>query len=167
MEQKQEIFKVKNDVDADNLISEIRDLQADRSRFEMIYKAKMEQVKADFERQTSIIDKEIEFNKSMLQAYFLTVPAKATKTQRTYKLLSGKLVMKNPTTKIAHDDKQILDWAKENASEYIKQESKLDWSKMKENLIIKDDKILTRDGEILEIDGLKLEQVNEQFEIKL
>lgn len=163
-----EILKQITDVEADNMLSDLKDLQADKERFEMIAKARIDRIRNDLNLKAKNIDSSTQFIKSQLQAYFLIVPKKATKTQMTYSLLSGKLIMKKPTIKIQHDDKKILEWAKDNASEYVKQEPKLEWSKMKADLEIDGTTLVNKvtGEELTDIDGLSLEEVGEIFEVK-
>lgn len=155
---------------ADNLITEIKDLQADKERFTEVAKNKCESIAAELENRSLKIDNEIEFKKAQLKAYFMTVERKSTKTQETYSMFSGKLVLKKPTTKIVHDDAKILEWCQTNASEYVKQTivNKLDWKGFKDVLDINGSTIANKvTGELLEgIEGITVEEVGEQFEIK-
>ena len=169
MEIKSECLKVTSDVEADNLISEIRELESDKARFGMIYKARNEQLKTDLDRRTDNINKTIEFDKGMLQAYFLTVKPKETKTMSKYKLLSGSLVMKKSTKKIEIADKEILmQYARTSAAEYIKVKEDIDWASMKKVLDIDGTNVVnTETGEILEDNGLKIVNVSEIFDIKI
>ena len=165
MELRQDLFKVRNDADADELISGIKDLKADKARFEMIYKARMDQLKADLERQINTIDKEIAFNTSMLQAYFLTVKPKETKTTSKYKLLSGELVMKKQSISISKEDEEkLMKWVKESKPEFIKTKEEVNWGELKKVLKIAGDSIVTEDGEVVE--GVTIKLTGEQFEIK-
>jgi DNA gyrase/topoisomerase IV subunit A len=155
---------------ADNLIIEIKELQADKERFTEVAKKKCENIMAELENRSSKIDNEIEFKKAQLRAYFMTVERKSTKTQETYSMFSGKLVMKKPTVKIKHDDKKILEWAEHNASKYVDQTviNKLNWRELKEILVISNGMIINKaTNEVLEgVEGLSIEEVGEQFEIK-
>lgn len=163
-------LRVLTEIEADEMITNIRELVQEKNRFEVIATGKIENIKEQLERKTEVIDKEIEFMKSQLRSFFNTVERKSTKTQESYSLLSGKLIMKKPTVKIAHDDNKILEWAKENASDYIKQTivNKLDWATFKKDLDINGTKIVNKaTGEVLEgVEGLAIEQVNESFEVK-
>ena len=155
---------------ADNLITEIKELEFDKSRFELTAEKKCESIMEDLERRTSKINDEIEFKRSQLKAFFLTVERKNSKTQESYSMLSGKLIMKKPTQKITHDDKKLLEWAEHNASEYIDQTviNKLKWAELKKVLAIRNGLIVNEaTGEALEgIKGIGIEEVKEQFEIK-
>ena len=48
------------------------------------------------------------------------VPHKVTKTQESYALPSGKLVLKEQKPEWVHDDTQLLPWVKANLPEMIR-----------------------------------------------
>lgn len=154
---------------ADDMIGEIKALQGDRSRFEKIANKKIENIDNEWLTKAKQIDGEIQFMKDQLAAFFLTVNKKDSKTQQSYSLLSGKLVMKKATKVIVHDDVLLMDWMETNASNYIKQSitNKIEWGRLKKNLSITNGKIINSDtGEIIESEGLFIEDVKEKFEIK-
>jgi hypothetical protein len=116
-----------------------------------------------------VIDDEIQFMKDQLAAFFLTVPTKETKTQHSYSLLSGKLVMKKATQKIAHDDEKLMKWISENAQQYGRTTftNKVAWDTLKKDLIITSGIIMNKvTGEVLHDIGLTIEEVAPQFDIK-
>lgn len=158
------------ELQADELITEIRELEADKVRYTNIARGKMENIQADLLRGTEGIDRCVQFNKDQLRAFFTTVNKKETKTQESYSLLSGRLIMKKATTKLKHDDKKIAEWAEVNASEYItiKSTSVLNWTEFKKDLVIVNGALIDKvTGEVLEsIEGLMIEEVKESFEVK-
>lgn len=156
---------------ADNLITEIKDLQADKERFAAVAKMKCENIAAELERKTKAIEDQVQFKKDQLKAFFDTVEKKSTKTQESYSMFSGKLVMKKPTIKIMHDDNELLEWAEDFAPYYVevKETKKLKWSEFKNDLSITESGMLVRKdtGEVMEgTRGLYTEKVNEIFEVK-
>ena len=159
-----------NDLQADTMLTDIWELQAEKLKFQMIANGKIKQVEESLKVKSESIDKEVQFMKDQLQAFFLTCSKKSTKTQETYSLLSGKLIMKKATQKIVHDDVLLMDWIQTNASDYIKQTvtNKIEWAKLKKNLTITNSQIINTDtGEILEdIEGLSIEEVGASFDIK-
>lgn len=165
----EKVFSINSDIEADNLLTEIQDLHADKNRFEMIANAKISSIRDELLKKEQAINTDIEFKKAMLRAYFNTVKAKETKTQKTYTLLSGNLVLKKPFIALEHDDTKILQWAKENGKEYVKEVPKLDWNNMKKNLIVdENNKIINKStGEILSIEGLSTKENPEKFDIKI
>lgn len=162
-------LNILSEIEADEMITSIRELVQEKNRFEVIAAGKIENIKEDLSRKTERLENEIQFMKDQLRAFFNTVERKSTKTQESYSLLSGKLVMKKPTVKIVHDDVKILEWAKENASEFVNQTivNKLDWKGLKEVLDINGTEIINgATGEVLEDIGITVEQVAESFDIK-
>lgn len=158
-----------NDTDADNLISEIRSLEEEKKRYELIASQQKQAITDKLEIKNKGIEGAIQFNKDQLRAFFLTVDKKSTKTQESYSLLSGKLVMKKPSLKLVHDDKKLLAYVS-NYSQlaYIKNTPSLDWSALKNDLDIDNGLIVNKlTGEVLSnIEGLSLEEVGEVFNIK-
>lgn len=160
------------DYDADELLTDIADLKSEKKRYEDIAIEKIENIQFTVSLKTQKIDDEIQFKKDQLAAFFLTVNKKDSKTQQSYSLLSGKLVMKKATTKLVHDDKKLIEYCKTNASEYIKQivTDTLDWKGFKSNIEILNDQIFSSStGEVLEglsEIGLSIEEVAPKFDIK-
>ena len=159
-----------SDTQADDLITEIKALQEEKQRYEVIASQQIQVITDKLQAKHKYIESSIQFNKDQLRAFFLTVERKSTKTQESYSLLSGKLVMKKATTKITHDDAKLLKWAEENGQNYIisTQTSRLNWTGLKSDLSISNGMIVNKStSEVLEgIEGLSLEEVKEQFEIK-
>ena len=95
--------------------------------------------------------------------YFETVPSKETKTQKSYKLLSGTLVFKKPSQKINHDDEKLLEFL--DGTEFIKVKKSIDWAEYKKVLTISDSEVIDSEtGEIVE--ACTVEDVPASFTIK-
>lgn len=157
------------DTQADDLITEIKALQEEKQRYELIATQQIQVITDKLQAKHKYIESSIQFNKDQLRAFFTTITPKDTKTQQSYNLLSGKLVMKKPTYKIAHDDIKLLEWAEQNGQHYVevKQVTRLDWKGFKENLVITNGMIVNKvTKEILEGIGLTIEEVSESFEVK-
>ena len=158
------------ELQADAILEEVRELKSCKSRFETIANGKIGIIQEDLQRKNEKIDNQIQFKKDQLRAFFLTIKPKNNKTQQSYSLFSGKLVMKKATTKLTHDDKKIAEWAEINASEYItiKSTSILNWAELKKDLVIDNGTIVDKvTGEVFEdIEGLSIEEVSETFDIK-
>ena len=92
-----------------------------------------------------------------------------TKTQYTYKIPSAKLIFKKSAKIIERNDKELIEWLKDNRNtDFIKTEiiEKIDWSNYKKYLKISGDVVFDIDsGEVVE--GMKVKEVKEKFEIKL
>ena len=157
------------DVQADEMLEQVMDLRSEKGRFETIAAGKIGIIQEDLSHKMGKLDKEIQFMKDQLRAFFLTIKPKNSKTQQSYSLLSGKLIMKKATTRLTHDDKKIAEWCNHNASEYIKRFviNELDWMELKKDLSISNGIITNKiTGEVLEGIGLTIEDVPESFDIK-
>ena len=160
-----------NDTAADDLILDIHALREEKERYNVIAKQQIQAITDRLQTKNNAIDDSIEFNKYQLKAFFLTVDKKSTKTQETYSLLSGKLVLKKATQKIAHADNVLEEYLNNNGGkEYIKETitTKIDWAGLKKELVISNNKIVNiSTGEVMKIEsGITLEDVNESFDIK-
>lgn len=71
----------------------------------------------------------------LLEGYFRDVPKDETKTQLSYKLPGGKLVMKKPALVLEHDDEQLLPWLKQNRPAFVKTKESVDWAGLKKDLL--------------------------------
>jgi hypothetical protein len=158
------------ELQADELITSIKDFQIEKERFQTIADGRIKNIQEDLKRKNEIIDNSTQFMKDQLRAFFNTVKSKETKTQRSYSLLSGKLVMKKASRKIVHDEEELLEWAEQFATSYVevKEVKKLKWAEFKKDLSIESGMLIRIDtGEIMEgTSGLYTEEVKESFDIK-
>lgn len=145
-------WNINNDVEAERAIQKIQEERAEAQRiintcqtFINEYQFKIDQAKEQLKKKT-------EYLKNMLASYFETVPSKATKTQKTYKLPSGTLKLKFGTPEFVRDDEKLLTWLKESGrNELVMVKESPDWATLKkEAWDIKDGKVITKDGEIIE-----------------
>ena len=126
------------------------------------YKDKIELLDYQLERRTGYL-------KSKLYEYFNTVEHKDTKTQSSYKLLSGSLVFKKPTTKIKRpDDGKLLKILKgiDPLDTYVETIEKPKWAEFKKTLTLSDDgHVIDENGEIIE--SIEVEDLPGEFNVKL
>ena len=166
----EEIKIVKNDNDADMLLEQIREARSEIQRYKIIAETKIKETEYLLEKRTNGINYIIETNKSMLMAYFLQVKKKESKTQLSYGLLNGTLVMKKATQKIKHDAEKLENYLLNNPNEFVKEviSTKVDWAGFKKGLVIDNGMIInTHTGQILDaVCGLSLEETKESFEVK-
>lgn len=162
----EETFKIDNDKTADWAISKIHDAEDERDRLITLAEEQIKDLTIRIEELKAKCDNETSYLKSLLSQYFNTVKTKETKTQKSYKLLAGTLVLKKPTVKINHDDDQLLAYLQTNGGEnYIKTKYSVDWAEYKKNLGVEGDKVIDLDtGEVIE--ACSVENVPETFSIK-
>lgn len=169
-EEEKETWKIDNDNVADWALDKIKESREDYERFERVALEKIEQIKIALENKKKQTENETSFFEAKLREYVETVKTKDTKTQKTYALPSGKLVLKKDKEDFKLDKEKVLNYIKENKEEYrefIKTKEDLAWGDLKKNLIIDDGKIVDKStGEVLEIEGLDIEIKPGEFEIK-
>lgn len=134
-----------NDQDAEWCIQQIRNAQAEKETWNQFYKEQNRKVE-------EACDLTIHNMEAMLESYFGVVPHKATKTQESYQLPSGKLIRKIQGPEFDRDDQKIIEWLKANGlDQYIKTKitETLDWSALKAACSIIGESLITEDGEVV------------------
>jgi hypothetical protein len=161
-----ENFIVDTDEKAEWCLNKIREEQQERDRLtdlcnKMInkYSEQIKELEQDFETKTS-------YFKGQLQQYFNTVKRKATKTQETYKLISGTLKIKYKAHKVKKDDLKLLEYLENNNyTEYIETIKKAKWSELKETLKQVGNRYVDENGQIVE--GIELEEQEPEFLVEI
>lgn len=159
-------FTIDNDRTAEWALKKIRQEKEEYDRIkaladEVIAEAtfKAEQARKRFEANSSFLT-------SKLAEYFEKVPKKATKTQESYRLLSGTLVRKLATTMASPDKEKLVAWLKSNGyTDYIKTVEEPKWGDFKK-LINFDGgmAVIAETGEIVE--GITLIEQPPEFKVK-
>lgn len=89
---------------------------------------------------------------SALDAYLDQIPARQTKTQRSFELPAGKIVRKLPKTDYAYDKDRLTDYLLKNAPDYIKEIHEPKWEDFKKDLEIIGDTVIRKStGEVVEV----------------
>lgn len=159
----EETFKIDNDKTADWAITQIHEAEDERDRLITLAEDQIEDLKNRIEELKTKYENDTAFLRSCLAMYFETVPSKETKTQKTYKLLSGTLVFKKPSVKINHDDDRLIEYL--DGTEFVETKKSLKWGEYKKVLTISgDDVIDSETGEV--VDACTIEDVPASFNIK-
>ena len=136
-------FVIDTDAKAEWALQKIREARADRDTWVAWYKDKIREITEQTDFDTMNLER-------MLADYFATVPHKKTKTQETYKLPGGKLVMKTQNPEFKRDDNTVIDWLVANGmARFVKTKAELDWSGLKDATAVFEGHIVTDDGEII------------------
>lgn len=152
-------FVIDTDAKAEWALKKIAEARADRDRWVAWYTDKIAEIKAQTDFDTLNLE-------HMLEEYFATVPHKKTKTQESYKLPGGKLVLKTQNPEYNRDDARVIDWLKKNGqAQFVKVEEKLDWAALKGATAVFDGHIVTEDGEI--IDGVEVINRDAKFVVEV
>lgn len=151
-----ERFVVDNDMKAEWCLSKIRSAKktAEREIEELtrqmsFYQNQIEMIKMECEEQT-------QFFKELLMPYFESRVddgfAKKAKTQVSYPLPTGKLVLKHrePEYEYKKNQDETIAWLKKNKGErFIKVKEELDWKALKTTVTVSGNSVCTEDGEII------------------
>lgn len=165
----EEIFKIRDDKAADWAITQIHEAEDERDRLINLAEEQIKDLTNRIEEIKTKCDNDTSFLRSCLAEYFQTIKPKETKTQQTYKLISGTLVLKKPSVKIIHNDDALLSYLKNNdGSEFIKIKESVDWTEFKKQLTISDDGTVidTGLGVALSNEICAVEDVPASFNIK-
>ena len=157
-------FHIDNDNKADWAVRQILKGRAETERLKAIADAEIaelnEKKKALQERQET---RENHF-KALLHAYFETVEKTTTKTQASYKLLNGKLVLKKQQPEYLRDEAALVGWAKQAAPAFVQVKESVNWAELKKVTTVKGGKvILSETGEVVQ--GIIARERPDVFEV--
>jgi len=152
-------FHVTDDKAAQWCMQKIMEAETDRAMWKAHYEAQMEKV-------NKAADESIAYFTGKLEEYFATVPHKATKTQESYTLPGGKLVLKQQQPKFETDDDKLVPWLEANGrTGLVKIKKSADWATLKKSLNFVGENAVTVDGEI--VPGVKVEQRPNVFKVEM
>lgn len=158
-------FAIDNDDKAEWALKKIKDAQAEHSRLTALIDKEEERLRRAREAADKALENGTSHLKFLLSCYMQTVKGKETKTQKSYQLLTGKLVYKYGGTEYVKDDEELLNWTALNKPEYIKTKSSVDWANLKKELIVTESgEVIDSSGEILEC--VRAEKKPDKLDIK-
>lgn len=161
----QQAFVINNDGAAEWAIKVIADATAEHQRLVNVCDTAISEYQYKKQRYAEKLERETGYLKAQLQTYFETVPHKATKTQETYELPSGKLKLKYATNEFIKDDEKLVQWLKDyNKTDYIQTVEKPKWGELKKACSVSGTSVIDPDGLIIE--GVVVEKKPEKFEIE-
>lgn len=167
MESESEGFKIENDNTCDWAIKTIKKETEEIERLIKIADSEIEELQQKKEALKKSLESKTGYLKSKLYEYFGQVKHKETKTQESYKLLSGSLVLKKPTQKMVKNDEKLAEFLEGYAPEYIEVVKKPKWGEFKKELSIQDGKIINNQtGEVVPDDVVSLEDAPGEFDVK-
>lgn len=154
-------FRVKDDKSAEWCLTKIREARQEAEKWLAHYRLQMEKVQKE-------ADNSVAYFEGLLSEYFDTVPHKATKTQQSYILPSGKLVLKKQQPQFATDDAALVPWLKDNAmGEFVKVKESADWSALKKLVTVTPDgaSVVDENGEV--VPGVVVTQRPDVFKVEM
>lgn len=144
-EQEQEqrnTFAITDDKSAEWAIRKIKEAEREQNRLLALINKERADLDIREQKIEGQYDDRTSYLKELLKSYIRNVyengDASETKTQITYQLLSGKLVLKKPTTKLQQDDKVLTEWCRTHIPERVKTTYKADWAEIKKNVKVVD-----------------------------
>ena len=150
-----------DDMDAEYMLAIIRQADADFQKMEAWYTHMIAKAK-------EIRDRKVAWAESNLRSYFDVVPTKVTKTQKSYDLPSGKLVLKHQEPKYDTNDETLVPWLKKNKMpELVKVKETADWVNLKKQLKVSPDgtAMVTEYGEV--VPGVTVTPREDKFTVTL
>lgn len=162
-------WQIQSDLTADKMLKTIKRRQGDRDRLIKLAEDEIAELQKKIEAINSRYESSVGWIKTKLFDYFNRVSHKETKTQETYKLLNGSLVLKKESQKMSPDKVKLLDYCKNNnMSEFIKVKEEVDWATYKKECQIVDGQVINNQtGEVIPADIIAVEDVPGEFGIKL
>lgn len=152
-------FRVTDDAIAEWCLTKIREAKADVQRWSDFYADQMRKVK-------EAADSRIAYFEALLEEYFESVPHKATKTQESYTLPSGKLIRKQQQPKFDTDDEALVPWLEQNFMwQLVKTKKTVDWAALKKVVKVDGDHVVTDDGEI--VPGVTVTERPDEFKVEV
>ena len=168
-EQPRERFTVDNDMKAEWVLSKIRRIRADQKKDKDELTRQMQFYQDQMDAVDKQADDEVSFFESMLIPYFAERMesgfTKATKTQTTYKLPTGKLVLKHQEPTYERNNAELLPWLKANRPELVKVEESPNWSELKKAVKVVGESVVTKDGEV--VPGVKVTEREDKFDVEV
>ena len=160
-EDEEQGFAVLDDSSAEWCLRKIKEKQSELATWEAFYAEQLEKVRGR-------IKSDINFFEIKLKEYFDQIPHKKTKTQESYSLPGGKLILKAQDPTYDVKDEELVPWLKQNdLSSLVKTkfEEKADWAKLKKQVKVAGDGVVTEDGEI--VPGVKVVPRPEIFKVEV
>lgn len=152
-------FVIDTDAKAEWALTKIREARSDRDKWVEWYESKIKEITEQTDFNTMNLER-------MLAEYFASVPHKKTKTQESYSLPGGKLIMKTQNPEYKRNDKTVIEWLKKHdGAEFIKVTEELAWADLKAKTAALNGKLFSEDGE--EIPGVEVINRPEKFVVEV
>ena len=153
-----EEIEVRSTIEAKWQFEQRRKIIEDRDELISYYEEQIRKVKEDAQFKITVIER-------ALFAFFQTVEHHKTKTQESWSIPAGKLIMKKQAPEFKRDDKTVIDWLKANKGEqYVKTVESLDWANLKKDTTGVGGQIVTADGEF--IPGVEVVEREDKFVVE-
>ena len=143
-------WQITDDGKADWAIEKVNEAIAERDRLVKIAQDKIKELQDKVGMLVGGCNAKTQYLTDKLFGYFQTITPTATKTQSTYKLLSGKLVLKHQQPEYTVNQSDALAWAAVSAPEFIKVEKTFTWGAYKKYTEVQGENVVsTETGEVI------------------
>lgn len=153
---------VLDDMDAEYMMGRIRAANAQYAKMEAWYTRQLQKAK-------ELRDNTVAWAEGNLRAYFDTIETKKkTKTQVSYELPSGKLVLKHQEPKYDTQDAELVPWLKQNGLlGMVETKESAKWGELKKTLTLAPDgkSMVTADGEV--VPGVMVTPRDDKFTVTI
>ena len=163
-EEIKEGFVIRDDNAAEWALQKIFDEKAELERLKALADSQIDAIVDKVDAAKKRFTSHTEYLKNALEEYMLTVKRKQSKTQESYRLLSGSLILKKPVVKIVKDDTKLLEYVQEHSPEYVKHTEYVDWAGFKKTLTVSGDVVVDSNGEV--VSCLDVEEAPGEFMIR-
>lgn len=161
-------FVIDSDELAEWALKKIKEAQDEHDRLVALVEQERAALDAKEEKFDKALERDTAFLKFALSDYMRTVKCKATKTQESYQLLSGKLIRKKAGVDYKVNDEALVGWLRENKrDDLVNVTVKPRWGDIKKMLIADPASgavVISETGEV--IDGVTAVEKPETFSIK-
>ena len=156
----QDEIEVRSTIEAKWQFEQRKRIMADRDELVAYYEDQINKVIADADYKIGFIDR-------ALFAFFQTVEHKKTKTQESWSIPGGKLMLKKQAPEFKRDDKTVIEWLKQtpDGSQYVKTVESLDWANLKKDSTVVGGSIVNMDGEV--IPGVEVIEREDKFVVEV
>ena len=151
-------WRIENDQQADWAIRKIREAMEDVERWKAFYAVKIAEIENQVDRDTANL-------RAALEIYFNGQKHKVTKTQESYQLPSGKLVLKKQQPEFVRDEEKLLPWVKQNCPELVKVTESTNWAELKKRIAVNGSDAVTADAEV--IPGITVQERPDVFRVEV
>lgn len=153
-----EMFEIDSDQKAEWALKKIAEARKDRDQWISFYETQIEKVKHECDVNTANLE-------YMLSEFFKTVPHKETKTQASYVLPGGKLILKKQGPEFEHNDDLLVPWLEANRPELVKVKKSSNWAELKKQVAEFDGGVVDENGEL--IPGVTVTQREDKFVVEI
>lgn len=166
--QEKKAFVIDDDNKADWAIRKIDEEKQEFNRIRELAEEQTARIEQKVEAAERRFNQRTSYLRSLLGSYFMQVPRRKTKTQESYRLLSGSLVLKLPKVKPVYEEDELVEYLKESGMpDYIKTEEKVRWGELKKLLDLSQGKhpVIKDTGELVEC--IRVEETPAEFKVEV